>query len=49
MKRMLILLVLAVLTLNLAACAASSESTKGVDCNYSGQSLQDMPLACQGR
>ena len=49
MKRILLLCTVLALTLNLGACAASSQSTIGVDCNYHGQPLGDMPLACQGR
>ncbi len=49
-KRIFMLGAVIVVTFNLMACAsASSQSTKGVDCNYSGQRLEDMPLACQGR
>jgi len=48
MKRTLFLCMVATLAINLVACAASSQSTIGVDCNYDGQPLGDMPLACQG-
>jgi len=48
MKRIFFLGVVIVATLNLMACAANSQSTVGVDCNYDGQPLGDMPLACQG-
>ncbi|QWD66366.1 hypothetical protein [Polynucleobacter sp. MWH-Aus1W21] len=41
--------VLTVCLLNLVACGASSQSALGVNCNFHGQPLQDMPTACHGR
>ena len=37
-------------TIFLGACAASSTSSVGVNCNYNLElPVSDMPLACQGR
>jgi len=49
MRRVWMLCLVVVIAGNLISCAASSQSTIGVDCNYDGQPLGDMPLACQGR
>jgi hypothetical protein len=50
MKQKSKVLIVALTTLLLGACAASSTSPVGVNCNYNLElPMWEMPLACQGR
>jgi hypothetical protein len=49
MNSVKVLCLLAICALNLVACGASSQSALGVNCDFHGQPLRDMPLACQSR
>ena len=50
MKNLLIAFGLALLTLALSGCLASTTSAVGVNCDYTqDKPLWEMPLACQGR
>jgi hypothetical protein len=50
MKKLFLAVIVSFSTLVLGACAASSTSPIGVNCNYSqGKPLWELPVDCQGR
>ena len=50
MKNLLTITFMALLTLGLAGCLASTTSPIGLNCDYSkGVPIPDMPEDCQGR
>ena len=50
MKKLFLAVIVSLATLVLGACAASSTSPIGVNCNYSqGKPLWELPVDCQGR
>jgi hypothetical protein len=50
MNKIFLALTIALLSLVLSGCLASTTSPEGVNCDFSqGKPLWEMPLACQGR
>jgi hypothetical protein len=50
MNKVMLIIFIAALAMGLGACAASSTSPIGVNCDYNKELLRmDMPLVCQGR
>ena len=50
MNKIFLTLTIALLSLVLSGCLASTTSPEGVNCDFSqGKPLWEMPLACQGR
>ncbi|MBU3540439.1 hypothetical protein [Polynucleobacter sp. UB-Tiil-W10] len=49
MKKTFFTLAVALFALVLSGCQASTTSPVGVNCNYTGKPMWEMPVDCQGR
>lgn len=50
MKKLFLAVTVGLVALGLSACAASSTSPVGINCDYSqGKPLWELPVDCQGR